>query len=40
MIIYSEYGQKILNCAIQIYDKKISRITDQEQQIKNNYLKN
>jgi uncharacterized protein with ParB-like and HNH nuclease domain len=28
--IYSEYGQKIFNCAIQIYDKKISRICEQE----------
>jgi uncharacterized protein with ParB-like and HNH nuclease domain len=29
-IIYSEYGQRIFNCAIQIYDKKISRVFEQE----------
>jgi hypothetical protein len=32
--LYLEYGQKILNCAIQIYDKKISRVSDQEQLFK------
>lgn len=29
--IYSEFGQKILNCAIQIYNKKIEGKVDQEQ---------
>lgn len=29
--IYSDFGQKILNCAIQIYNKKIEANADQEQ---------
>jgi hypothetical protein len=33
-ILYTEYGQKIFNCAIQIYDKKISRVFEQEQLFK------
>jgi len=33
-IYSSEYGQKIFNCAIQIYDNKISRIYEQEQLFK------
>ena len=48
--IYSDYGQKIFNCAIQIYNKKINRTFDQEELFKkilqnsdknlNNYDKN
>ena len=32
--IYSEYGQKIFNCAIQIYNKNIERVFEQEQLFK------
>ena len=32
--IYSDYGQKIFNCAIQIYNKKINRTFDQEELFK------
>ena len=31
---YSDYGQKIFNCAIQIYNKKIKRTSDQEELFK------